>query len=50
MNGFVARQNIEHYRELLKIATDPAERRKIEKFLADEESNLKQYDDDTRKK
>ena len=50
MKGFVARQNIEHFRELLRIATDPAERRKIEKLFADEESNLKRYDDDTRNK
>jgi hypothetical protein len=30
VDGFVARQNIEHYREMLKITTDPAKRRQIE--------------------
>ena len=30
MDGFVARQNIEHYREMLKITTDPVRRRQIE--------------------
>ena len=50
MKGFVARQNIEHYRELLKITTDPAERRMIEKLLVDEEAKLKKYDDESKKK
>ena len=50
MKGFVARQNIEHYRELLKITTDPAERRVIEKLLADEEAKLKNYSEDSKKK
>ena len=31
MDGFVARQNIEHCREMLKTTTDPAQRRVIEK-------------------
>ena len=46
---FVIRQNIEHYRELLKITRDPAERRQIEKLLLDEEAKLKKYDEDNKK-
>jgi hypothetical protein len=46
MDGFVARQNIEHYRELLKITTDPARRLQIEKLLLNEEAKLKKYDED----
>jgi len=46
---FVIRQNIEHYRELLKITRDPAERRQIEKLLLDEEAKLKKYDEDHKK-
>jgi len=37
---FVIRQNIEHYRELLKITHDPTERRRIEKLLLEEEARL----------
>ena len=50
MKGFVTRQNIEHYRELLKITSDPAERRMIERLLADEEAKLKTYDGEAKKK
>jgi rubrerythrin len=49
VKGFVARQNIEHYRELLKITTDPAERRMIEQLLVDEEAKLKKYDEKAKK-
>ena len=49
MKGFVARQNIEHYRELLKITTDPTGRRTLEKLLADEEAKLKKYDEESKK-
>jgi len=41
MERFVARHNIEHYRELLKTLTDPAQRRMIEKLLVEEEQKLK---------
>ena len=41
MERFVIRENIEHYRELLKITTDPAQRLKIEKLLLEEEAKLK---------
>ena len=46
MERFVIRQNIEHYRALLKVTPDPAERRRIEKLLLDEEAKLKKYDED----
>jgi hypothetical protein len=45
---FVIRQNIEHYLALLKITPDPAERRRIEKLLLEEETKLKKYDEDQR--
>ena len=40
------RQNIEHFRAMLKITTDPAQRRVIEKLLLDEEAKLKKYEED----
>ncbi len=46
MDGFVARQNITHYRKMLKITTDPAQRRPIEELLLAEEAKLKKYEDD----
>jgi hypothetical protein len=46
---FVFRQNIEHYRAMLKITTDPAERRNIENLLRNEEAKLKKYDKDHKK-
>jgi len=32
---------MEHYRELLKITSDPTERRRIEKLLLEQEAKLK---------
>ena len=49
MKRFVMRQNIEHYRALPAITTDPSQRRRIEQLLHDEETKLKKYDDDTKK-
>lgn len=46
MDGFIARQNIEHYREMLKITIDPVERRLLEKLLSEEEAKLKKYEED----
>ena len=46
MERFVIRQNIEHYREMLKTTTDPARRAAIEKLLREEEPKLKKYDED----
>lgn len=50
MQRFVIRQNIEHYRALLDIATDPSERRAIEKLLRDEEVKLRKYNEDHQNK
>jgi len=38
MDCFIKRENIKHYRELLKHTNDRAERRKILKLLAEEEA------------
>ena len=49
MELFVLKQNIEHYRAMLKNITDPAQRRMIEKLLLEEEAKLKKYDEDHKK-
>jgi hypothetical protein len=49
MKRFVIRQNIEHYRAMLTITTDPAQRAQIEGLLHDEEAKLKQYGEDNKK-
>jgi len=49
MKRFVIRQNIEHYRALLGVTTDPSQRRSIEQLLHDEEAKLKKYDEDNKK-
>jgi hypothetical protein len=41
MERFVRRQNIEHYKELLKTIDDPVKRAVIEKLLQEEEHKLK---------
>ena len=41
MERFVGRQNIEHYREMLKITTDPGQRRVLEKLLLEGQAKLK---------
>ena len=50
MERFVLRQNIEHYREMLKITLDRTQRQRIEKLLFEEEAKLKKYDEDHKKK
>lgn len=40
MLRFVARQNIAHFRQLLEQEADPAQRRRLEQLLADEETKL----------
>jgi hypothetical protein len=45
MECFVGRLNIEHYRELLKTITDPAQRRIIEKLLLEEEAKLQKAEE-----
>ena len=37
MDPFVQRENVKHYRELLKTAKDEAERQKILKLLTEEQ-------------
>ena len=49
MKRFVIRQNIEHYRAMLTVTTDPAQRLQIEQLLHEEEAKLKKYDDDNKK-
>jgi hypothetical protein len=41
LERFLGRQNIEHYKELLKTVTDPVRRGMIEKLLREEEQKLK---------
>ncbi len=50
MERFVVRQNSEHYRQLLKITTDPAQRQQIEKLLLEEEAKVKKYEEDHKNK
>ena len=50
MERFVRRQNIEHFKALLKMETDPAKRRSIEKLLREEEGKLKEAEEDIKKK
>ena len=47
MEGFVTRQNIEHYRSMLQITTDLAV---MEKLPREEEAKSKKYDEDHKKK
>jgi hypothetical protein len=49
MKRFVIRQNIEHYRAVLTVTTDPAQRLQIERLLHEEEAILKKYDEDNKK-
>ena len=50
MERFVRRQNVEHYREMLKIITDPVQRRMIEKLLLEEEAKIKKAEENRKKK
>ncbi len=50
MERFVIRQNIEHYRAMLKIVTDLERRSVIERLVLEEEAKLKKYDEDDKKK
>jgi hypothetical protein len=49
MERFVHRQNIEHYREMLKTITDPAQREKIKKLLAEEDAALRKAEEEYKK-
>ena len=48
MDRFVARQNIEHFRELLAAARDPEERKRLERFLAEAHEQLRQAEEQHR--
>ena len=49
MERFVRRQNIEHYREMLKTITHPVQRHMIEKLLLEEEIKLKKAEEESEK-
>ena len=46
---FVGRQNIEHFREMLKITTDPDQRQVLEKLLLEAQAKLKKDEEDHKK-
>ncbi|MGA2892377.1 MAG: hypothetical protein ABSE22_05865 [Xanthobacteraceae bacterium] len=50
MERFVGRQNIEHFRAMLKITADAGERQVIEKLLGDAEVKLKTDEEIHKKK
>ena len=45
MERFVRRENVKHYRELLKTVKDEAERQRIQKLLAEEVQKQKDAGD-----
>jgi chemotaxis methyl-accepting protein methylase len=45
MDRFIRRENVRHYRELLKTVKNEAERQKILKLLADEQQKQKDAGD-----
>ena len=45
MDRFIRRENVKHYRELLKTVKDDAERQRILKLLAEEERKQKEAGD-----
>jgi hypothetical protein len=49
MERFVHRQNIEHYREMLKTVTDPAQRENIRKLMLEEEAALRKAEEKYKK-
>ena len=49
MKRFVHRQNIEHFREMLKTITDQKQREKIERLLAEEEVALREAEEEYKK-
>lgn len=49
MERFVHRQNIEHYREMLKTIIDPEHRETIKKLLAEEETALRKAEEEYKK-
>ena len=49
MERFVHRQNIEHYQEMLKTITDPAQQEKIKKLLTEEQAALHKAEEEYKK-
>ena len=47
MDRFIRRENVRHYRELLKTAKEEAERQRLLKFLAEEQQKQKDAGDKT---
>lgn len=45
VDRFIARQNIEHFRQLLVQAGDPKERARLERFLSEAIEQLRQADE-----
>ena len=45
MDRFIRRENVRHYREMLKMAKDEAERQRILKLLAEEQQKQKDAGD-----
>ena len=49
MDRFIARQNIEHFRQLLAQARDPEERIRLERFLSEATEQLRQAEQTLRR-
>ena len=49
MERYIRRQNIEHYKDLLRTTTDPAQRRMLQDLLDEEERKLRNADGPKRK-
>jgi hypothetical protein len=47
---FVGRQNIDHFRTMLEITTDPGQRHMLEKLLLEAESKLRKDEEDHKAK
>ena len=50
MDRFVHRKNVEHFQEMLKTMTDPADRENIRKLLAEEEAALRKAEEEYKDK
>ena len=45
MDRFIARQNIEHFRQRLDLARDPEERARLERLLSEATEQLRQAEE-----
>ena len=50
MERFVGQQDIEHFRAMLKITTDPSQQKVLEKLLLEAEAKLKKAEEDHKTK